>query len=210
MDTSILPRLIHRTEFETHLCLNIFRICSPSMTPLYQADFALWGRVKSMNLGFKSKLMRSLFAQIRYAVVYYVEFYVESSVEPRCKRRFQYVKVVPLSRYYTVLRALLRDDQVVMQPTMITLPTLPNLPFFPAFFFFFSLWPQSPFPNNHFSILSQVMLTDTFGATSASLRIEDRASTRPLCSHDIHTVIHIITRLVRRHKPTFPMPVCMS
>ena len=48
-----------------------------------------------MNLGFKSKLMRSLFARIRYAVVSYVESYVESSVEPRCKRRFEYVKVVP-------------------------------------------------------------------------------------------------------------------
>ena len=84
-----------------------------------------------MNLGFKSKLMRSLFARIRYAVESYVESYVESSVEPKCKRRFEYVKVVPLSRYSTVLRALFRDDQVVMQPTMITLPFFPS---FPAFF----------------------------------------------------------------------------
>ena len=127
-----------------------------------------------MNLGFKSKLMRSLFAQIRYAVESYVESYVESSVEPRCKRRFEYVKAVPLSRYSTVLRALFRDDQVVMQPTMITLPSLPS---FPAFFFSFSLWPQAPFPNYHFSFLSQVILTDTFRATSSSLHIEDRAST---------------------------------
>ena len=101
--------------------------------------------------------MRSLFARIRYAVESYVESYVESSVELRCKRTFEYVKVVPLSRYSTVLRALFRDDQVVMQPTMITLPTLPS---FPAFFFF-SLWPQAPFPNYPFSFLSQVILTDT-------------------------------------------------
>ena len=39
-----------------------------------------------------------------------------------------YVKVVPLSRYSTGQRALFRDDQVVMQPTMITLPTLPSFP----------------------------------------------------------------------------------
>ena len=36
--------------------------------------------VNSMNLGFKSKLMCSLFARIRYAVESYVESYVESSV----------------------------------------------------------------------------------------------------------------------------------
>ena len=68
--------------------------------------------VESMNLGFKSKLMRSLFAQIRCAVESYVESCVESSVELRCKRRFEHVKVVPLSRYSTGLRALFRDDQV--------------------------------------------------------------------------------------------------
>ena len=55
------------------------------------------GGVESMNLGFESKLMRSLFARIRYAVESYVESYVESSVEPRCKRRFEYANVVPLS-----------------------------------------------------------------------------------------------------------------
>ena len=74
--------------------------------------------VESMNLGFKSKLMRSLFAQIRCAVESYVESCVESSVELRCKRRFEHVKVVPLSRYSDGLRALFRDDRVVMQPTM--------------------------------------------------------------------------------------------
>ena len=72
--------------------------------------------------------MRSLFARIRYAVVSSVEYYVESSLEPRCKRRFEYVKVVPLSRYSTGLRALFRDDQVVMEPTTITLPFLPSFP----------------------------------------------------------------------------------
>ena len=65
-----------------------------------------------MNLGFKSKLMRSLFVRIRYADESYVESYVESSVELGCKSRFEHVKVVPLSRYSTGLRALFRDDQV--------------------------------------------------------------------------------------------------
>ena len=71
--------------------------------------------------------MRSLSARIRCAVESYVESYLESSVEPRWNRRFEYVKVAPLFRYSTVLWALFRDDQVVMQPTMITLPTLPIL-----------------------------------------------------------------------------------
>ena len=117
------------------------------------------GRVESMNLGFKSKLMRSLFARIRYVVESYVESYVESSVELRCKRRFEYVKVVALSRYSTGLRALFRDDQVVMQPTMITPPSLPTFP--SSTFFFLSLWPQAPYPIYPFSFLSQVILTDT-------------------------------------------------
>ena len=55
--------------------------------------------VKIMNLRFKFELMRSLFARIRYALEYYVKSYVESSVEPRCKRRFEYVKVVPTLPY---------------------------------------------------------------------------------------------------------------
>ena len=41
---------------------------------------------------------------------------------------YLWVKVVPLSRYSTGLRALFRDDQVVMQPAMILLPSLPSLP----------------------------------------------------------------------------------
>ena len=63
-----------------------------------------------MNRGLKSKVMRSLLARIRYAVESYAESYVESSLEPRCKRRFDYAKVFPLSRYSTGLRALFRDD----------------------------------------------------------------------------------------------------
>ena len=96
--------------------------------------------------------MRSLFTRIRYAVESYVESYVESSVEPRCKRRFEHVEVVPLSRYFTGLRALFRDDHLAMQPTMITLP---------SFLSSSSLWPQAPFPKYPFSFLSQVILTDT-------------------------------------------------
>ena len=64
-----------------------------------------------MNLRLKSKLMRSLFARKWYAVESYVESYVESSEELRCKCRFEYVKVVLLSRYSTGLRALFRDDK---------------------------------------------------------------------------------------------------
>ena len=131
---------------------------------------------KSMNLGFKS----NLFARIRYAVESFVESYVESSVEPRCKRRFKYVTVVPLSRYSTVLPALFRDDQVVMQPTMITL-----------LLFLLSLLLLS-LASSALSKLSLFFpitsdLNRHFGATSASLRIEDRALTQPLCSQAIHT-----------------------
>ena len=158
-----MPRLINQTEYENRLFFIVSRICFLSMRLHQQSDFALLGRVESMNLGFKSKLMRSLFARIRYAVESYVDSYVESSVEPKCKRRFEYVKVVPLSRCSTVLRALFRDDQVVMQPTMITLPSSPA---------FSSSSPSSssssssslfglkrPFQN--ISFLSQVILTGT-------------------------------------------------
>ena len=58
---------------------------------------------------------------------------MRSSVEHRCKRRIEFVKVVPSPRYSDGLRALFRDDQVVMQPTRITLPTLPSLPYLPSF-----------------------------------------------------------------------------
>ena len=115
---------------------------------------------------------------------YAVESYVESSVERKCKGIFEYVKVVPLSRYSTGLRPLFRDDQVVMQPAMITLPTPPFLLFLlPLLLSVASsaLPTRSPF----FSITSN--LNRHFGATSASLRVEDRASTQPLCPQAIHT-----------------------
>ena len=127
----------------------------------------------------------SLFARILYAVEAYVESYVEYSVELRYKRRFDYVKVVPLSRYSTGLRTLFRDDQVVMQPTMTTLPCL------------FSLLFLLPFPlslaSNALSKLFLFFLITSdlnkhFGATSASLRIKYRASTQLLCSQAIHTL----------------------
>ena len=95
--------------------------------------------------------MRSLFARIRYAV----ESYVEYLVEPRCKRKFEYVKVVPLSRYSTGIWAWFRDDQVAMQPTMITLHSLSAFPSSS------SLWLEAPFPNYPVSFLSQATLTDT-------------------------------------------------
>ena len=69
----------------------------------------------------------SLFARIRHAVKYLIEFYVESSVELRCIGRFDYVMVVLRSRFSTGLRALFRDDQVVILPNVITLPPLPPL-----------------------------------------------------------------------------------
>ena len=49
----------------------------------------------------------------------------------------EYVEVVSLSRYSTGLRALFRHDQVVMHPTMITLP---SLHYFAALFFSFPLF----------------------------------------------------------------------
>ena len=101
-------------------------------------------------------------------------------MELRCKRRFEYVKVVPLSRYSTRLWALFRDDQLVLQPTMITLPTLPTLPTSLFFFFFLSL-ASSALSKLFLFFLITSDLNGHFGATAASLRIEDRASTQPLC-----------------------------
>ena len=113
-----------------------------------------------------------------------VEFYAEYSVELRFKRVFEHVKVVPLSRYSTGLRALLRGDQVVMQPTIITLPTLPTFP---------SLLLPLSLASSALSKLSLLFfitsdLNRHFGATSASLRIKDKASMQPLCSEAIHKV----------------------
>ena len=96
--------------------------------------------------------MRSLFARIRYAVESYVESYFESSLEPRCKRTFEYVKLVPLSRYSTGLRALFRVDQVVMQPTMITLPLPRSFPSFSSSSSLFGLnrpFPTTPIISHH-------------------------------------------------------------
>ena len=113
----------------------------------------------------------------------YVESYVESSVEPRCNRRFEYVEVVPLPRYSTGPRALFRDDQVVMQPTMITLPSLPT---FPSSLLLLLSLASSVLSKLSLSFLITSDLNRHFGATSASLRIEDRASTQPLYSQAIH------------------------
>ena len=67
------------------------------------------------------------------AVETHVECFVESLAELRCKRRFEYMKVVPFSRCITALRISLRDYQVAIQSTMITLPSLschsPSFPF---------------------------------------------------------------------------------
>ena len=43
-------------------------------------------------------------------------------MEIKRKRRLEYVKVAPFSRCSTGLQVLFRDDQVAIQPTMITLP----------------------------------------------------------------------------------------
>ena len=84
-----------------------------------------------MNLGFKSKLMRSRFKKpIRTNMICSltsVESYVESSLELRCKSIFEYVMVVSFSRLSTGPRALFRGDYVVMHTTMTTLPPIPYI-----------------------------------------------------------------------------------
>ena len=120
------------------------------------------------------------------------------------KCRFDYVKVVPISRCSTGLRVLFRDDQVVMQSTMITLPTLPTF----SSLLLPLLWPQAPFPNYPFLFLITSDLNRHFDATSESLRIEDRASTQPLCSQAIHSLLTGLT--VSAHRLScparFPLP----
>ena len=128
--------------------------------------------------------MRGLFARMRCAVESYVESYVESSVEPRCKRRFEYVKVVPLSRNSTGLRhcsvmikwwcnppwslSLLSLLSLLLLLLLLLLPSSALSKLYP---FFFRITRDL---NRH------------FGATSASLRIEGRASKQPLCSQALH------------------------
>ena len=107
-------------------------------------------------------------------------------MELRCKRRFEYVKVVPLSRYSSGPRALFRDDQVMMQATMITLPVLPTLPTFPSLLLLPLSLASSALSKQSLFFLITSDLNKHFGATSASLRIEDSVSTQPLCSQAIH------------------------
>ena len=97
------------------------------------------------------------------------------------------LKFVPLSRYSTVLRALLCDDEMVMQPTMISLPTLQTLllSLLSLFLLLLSLT-SSPLSKISLFFLITSYLNRHFIATSASLRIEDRAFTQPLCSQAIH------------------------
>ena len=90
-------------------------------------------------------------------------------MELRCKRRVEYVKVVPLSRYSTGLRAFFRDYQVVMQPTMITLPTLPT---FPSLLLLSLYLASSALSKLYFFFLITNDLNRQFGATSASLSTE--------------------------------------
>ena len=65
--------------------------------------------VKSMNLGFTSKLMRSLFARMRHAVESYVEYYVESSAEPRVNEKLIMLRlsrcpgILPYYGHYSVM-----------------------------------------------------------------------------------------------------------
>ena len=115
----------------------------------------------------------------------YVESYVESAVEVKCKRRLEYVKVVPFSRCSTGLQALFRDDQVAIQPTMITLPSvfcsLGSLSFLSSSSLFGL---KCPFQNIIFSFLSQEMLTNTSVPPLHlfALKIEPPHT---LCSHAI-------------------------
>ena len=111
----------------------------------YEASLAieLCRRVESMNLGFKSKAqsIRAVHShekdeqlKLTLNVTLNFRWNLDANVYFEV---FEYVKAVPLSRYSTGLRALFRDDQMVMQITMITLPSLPPL----LSFFFLSLWP---------------------------------------------------------------------
>ena len=72
--------------------------------PHYDIELSSYG-VESINFGFKSGSMHSLFRRsirmnkISTVAKTYVESNVESWVQILCKRRFEYVQVDPLSRY---------------------------------------------------------------------------------------------------------------
>ena len=100
------------------------------------------------------------------------------------------VRVVPLSRYSTGLRALFRDDQATVQPTMFILISLPSLSSLPSLlsFRFLALWLQAPIPNYPFSFVLQVILADTsVPHLSASQRIENSEPPHNRCVHRLFT-----------------------
>ena len=90
--------------------------------------------------------------------------------------------IVPFSRYSTRLQALFRNDQVAIQPAMITFPPLSSLScLYPLFLLPFFL-PSGTLSNLSLSFLITSDLNRHFGGTSAPFRIDDRTSTEPLCS----------------------------
>ena len=118
-------------------------------------------------------------------------------MELRFKRSFEYVKVIPLSRCSTGPRALFHDDQVVMKPTIITLIFLPTFPYF----LLLSL-ASSAFSKLCLFFLITRDLNRHFGATSASLRMEDRAFTQLSCSQAIHRLGAFDLRYIHRSAPS--------
>ena len=79
-----------------------------------------------------------------------------------------------------------RKDHAPIASQLFQLSLSSFFPCFLSFFFFFYLWPQAPVLNYPFFFLIRSDLKRHFGATSASLRIEDRASTQLLCSRAFH------------------------
>ena len=82
---------------------------------------------------------------------------------------------------------MFRDNQVVMQPTMITLPSLPtlsSLSTFPSSLLLLSLASSALSKLSLFFLITGD-LNRHFGAISASLRREGRASTQPMSSQPI-------------------------
>ena len=87
-----------------------------------------------------------------------------------------------------------------MQSTMITLPTLLLflLSLLLLLFLLLSL-ASSALSKLSFFFLITSDLNRHFGASSASLRIEDRAFTQPLCSQAIH-IAHVVWRVTAWHE----------